>query len=336
MSKNSSTEDLSSLWQVGVDAGIRSVGLETPFPVGPVNPYLLADAPLTLVDAGLGMGDSMARLESTLEGVGAALCDVERLVITHGHPDHFGGAAEVAERSGATILASEGELAKLQGGYDRSLGQTLLASLGVPAEIIASARLFLEAASTWIKPLTGLDIVCVGDGDRLRCGDRDIIVLVSSGHACGHVSLWDADNRILFSGDHLLAEITPNPTLEPDAGSELFRRRSLEEYLASLDRYVELDPQLVLPGHGPPFSDVAGLVEDIRLHHARRAEVILEHLRGLGESTVYELSRVTFPDVDSVGAILSVSEVVGHLDLLVREGHATVDLEIPFHYGASR
>src|SRR3546814_5668362 len=94
----------------------------------------------------------------------------------------------------------------------------------------------------------------------------------------------------------------------------------LVDYRASLERFIRLDPLLVLPGHGPRFQDVPALTEAMRHHHDSRADEILEVIRRLGEATPYELSGELFPHIRDFSIMLGVSEVVGHLDLLEDDG----------------
>jgi glyoxylase-like metal-dependent hydrolase (beta-lactamase superfamily II) len=108
--------------------------------------------------------------------------------------------------------------------------------------------------------------------------------------------------------------------LEPDGDSADGRRRSLVEYIASLERFVRLDPVQVLPGHGPWFEDVPQLAAVMRQHHQSRADEILERVERLGSATPYELSRDLFPHIQGFSVMLGISEVVGHLDLLEDDG----------------
>lgn len=299
--------------------GVRRAALPTPFAVGAVNCYLLPESPVTLIDPGMMLDDSMRMVEALLAADGLTLCDVDQVVVTHGHPDHFGAAAWVAERSGARIITGRQEARKLTLAYDRAPQyRTVLAQLGLPEEALELFPRFIEQVATLVQAARAEDITVIEDGEALIAGGREYLAQVTPGHAASHVSLWDGTS--LFSGDHLLPRISPNPFLELAEGEIPDRRRSLIEYLASLDRFVALDPACVLPGHGESFNGLASWTERVRSHHEQRSAEIRDLVASRPGETAYSLTRVLFPRLDGFEIMLGVSETVGHLDLLESRG----------------
>ena len=307
--------------------GIVHVALPTPFPVGPVNCYVLLDDPVTVVDPGMMWADSTELLDATLAAHGRTFGEVAQVLITHGHPDHFGAAGWLADTADASVVCGRAEVPKITQATDRLSMVDVVDRLGIPDTMRDTFRAFYEGVQRLSHPIDPRRLHLLDDGDTLPAGGRDWQVHVTPGHSVGHVSLYDPDERVLLSGDHLLACITPNPVLEPDPDTVDGRRRSLVEYLASLERFIRIDPLLVLPGHGPRFQDVPALTDAMRHHHDSRADEILEVIRRLGEATPYELSGELFPHIRDFSIMLGVSEVVGHLDVLeddgklVRRGH---------------
>jgi glyoxylase-like metal-dependent hydrolase (beta-lactamase superfamily II) len=304
----------------GLPEGVLRAALPVPFPVGPVNCYLLPGDPVTLVDPGMVIPESLDLLDSLLGSARLTLEDVAQVVVTHGHPDHFGAAGWVAERSGASIVSGEAEQARILR-LDRPGWLELLADLGLPDSFLETLPAVREAIDPLLHTPDPAAMRAVADGERFAAGGRSWTVMETPGHAVGHVSLWDPETGTLFSGDHLLPQITPNPFVEVD-DSPSGRRHSLIEYLDSLDRFVALDPEVGLPGHGPAFTGVPRMVERLRRHHARRADQILAEVADMGEPTPYEVSLRLFPGLEDFSVVLGISEVTGHLDLLVAEGRA--------------
>lgn len=298
---------------------IRHVALPTPFPVGPVNCYVLDDDPMTVVDPGMLWADNTELLCQAIEAGGRSVEDVAHVVVSHGHPDHFGAAGWLADLADAVVVCGRPEWPKLGGTVDRTPMAALVARLGIPDEMREIFRVFYEGVRDLSHPIDEDRVVLLDDGDSIDAGGRRWQGHVTPGHSVGHLSLFEPDARVLLSGDHLLACITPNPVLEPDDGPD-GRRRSLVEYLASLDRFVRLDPVLVLPGHGPRFRDVPMLTRSMRHHHEDRCQEIFDLLDGQGELTPYELAGTLFPHIQDFSVMLAVSEVVGHLDLLENGG----------------
>lgn len=322
-----------------VPEGIRRAELATPFPVGPVNCYLLVEDPVTVVDPGMMWADTPARLEALLADAGLRLGDVGQILVTHGHPDHFGAAGWLARASGAPIICGRAEQAKIVDGFAAryttgALG-ALVEGLGLPREIRETFAGFYGGVGVLVEKISADQVVVLDDAATLAAGGRLWQVHVTPGHAAGHVSLFDPAAATLLGGDHLLAEITPNPVLEPDSDSPLGRRRSLVEYLASLERFVRLDPAVVLTGHGPAFSDLAQWAVSVRHHHDRRAEEVLDAVRQLGEPTPFQLSAHLFPNLDGISHMLGISEVVGHLDLLSDVGAVCCVDGSPLRYAST-
>ena len=252
--------------------------LPTPFPVGPVNCYVLLDEPVTVIDPGMLFGDTIATVGAELAAVGLDVGDVDAVVVTHAHPDHYGTAGWLADKADAPIYAGRAEIPKLLDNRDREQLYELIRSFGIPEEMLGVFPAFYGAVQEWLHEIDESRVVPVDDGDILWLGGRQLEAMVTPGHAAGHLSLWEPTGSRLLSGDHLLPSITPNPLVELDHESDLLRRRSLVEYLESLARFEALDPDVVLPGHGPAFTSVAQLVATTRRHHLSRADEILAHI----------------------------------------------------------
>jgi glyoxylase-like metal-dependent hydrolase (beta-lactamase superfamily II) len=315
--------------------GIEHLSLPTPFPVGPVNAYLLLGDPLTIVDPGMVWDDTTDLIAAALGRHGHDVEDLTQIVVTHGHPDHFGAAGWLADHSDAVVVAGRAEAPKLLGHFDRDRMSGLVDLLGIPEDVRDGFTGFYDGVRALTHPIDPERLVLLDDGDALDAGGRHWHAHVTPGHAVGHLSLYDPADRTLLSGDHLLACITPNPVLEPDPGTPQGRRRSLVEYIASLERFCRLDPLTILPGHGPRFTEVATLAGAMVTHHHDRADEILAAVRRSGEPTPFELVGAVFPDLTGFSVMLGISEIVGHLDLLEADGAVARTDTTPHRYAVA-
>jgi len=289
--------------------GIRRLTFPLPLGIRHVHCYLLpGDDGWTLVDTGLGLPDAQSRWEPVLRGV-----DVRRIVVTHFHPDHVGGAEDVRRLTGATVLQGAADYAQCErvwGSDDWS--QRLAAYLqqnGLPDEIGAE----LSEEATAFGPF----IRFARNPERIAEGDEidGWQVLELPGHADGHICLLR--DGVLVAGDHLLGSITPTVGLYPDS-----RPDPLGDYLASLERTIELSPSLALPGHGDAIEDPSGRAREIVEHHDRRLDETAAAL-GPEPQTGYEVSVALFGEcLDASGRRFALAETLAHLEHLVHQGRA--------------
>ena len=307
--------------------GVGRASLPTPFRVGRVNCYVLLERPVTVIDPGTLQPGSLAKLKDLLKANGLGFDDIEQIIVTHHHADHCGAAAVLAARSDAPITCGLPEVASLLEPADVQSRRELLVRLGVPDAVACSLIAETDTAVGRVirRPHPSM-VTGVRDGDVLSAGGRQLRCVVTPGHAEGHLALWDSAARMLFSGDHLLARIIPVPSLE--GGDRLHRRRSLVEYLASLSRFVALDPNVVLPGHGRAFTAVDVLAARLRSHSRQRAEQIETILRP-GPATPYEIARLLQWQPEGARLVLGLAHTQGHLDLLEDAGRVT-----PENHGA--
>jgi glyoxylase-like metal-dependent hydrolase (beta-lactamase superfamily II) len=322
---------------------IHRLGVPTPFRVGPVNCYLIDDDPLTLVDVGPNSGRSLATLEDLLRERGRRVEDLERIVITHQHTDHLGLVGVLADRSGAEVCALR-ELAPVVEAFaehaDRNdeLAQALMLRHGIPRDMVTALAAMSRALRGWggSAPVTTL----LADGGELPFASRTFQVLHRPGHSPSDTIFFDAATGELLAGDHLLPHISSNPLIslplggrsgEPGDG----RPRALLMYLESLRATREMPVDRVLPGHGDAFAGHAALIDERFALHERRAEKI----RGLlaeRPRSAHDVAQAIWGNVAVTQAYLTLSEVLGHVDLLLERG-AAVEQEVGgvIHYAAA-
>lgn len=309
---------------------VETLSLPTPFPVGPVNAYVIVSEPMTMIDAGVNTVDSENALKLGFAAKGLFLESVERILVTHGHPDHYGLVRLIKETSRAESYMGQDELQRLTDHrLSWELGRLLLQA-GFPSELL---EMMGGRARNWerIHNVASLDCKPVTPGDMFEFRDFSLQAIELPGHTGGHLGFLDAESGVLFAGDTLLPHISPNPLMEPEGEPPSRRRPSLKQYLESLDRLEALDLRIVYPGHGPAINDPATVIQYMREHHGRRLEVVHACLDRQGK-TPYAVSRELYPDAREFDYFLAVSEVVAHLDVLVEQGRARLDLREGVEY----
>jgi glyoxylase-like metal-dependent hydrolase (beta-lactamase superfamily II) len=316
-----SAEDALALAQ---RAGIHRIALPTPFLVGRVNCYLIEDEPLTLIDTGPNSGKSLDDLERALAGHGRRIEDLELIVLTHQHMDHLGLLEILARRSGAEV-ASFHLLGPYLADFSRSaaaddeFAQTVMRRHGVPddlATVLGSLAAAFRAFGS-----SGHVSRELRDGDELRFRDRTLKVHHRPGHSPSDTIFSDDDREMLIAGDHLLANISSNPLVSRPlaGGADQPRPRALLQYIDSMRLTRELPARLVLSGHGDPILEHAELIDERLRMHRRRADRIV-HILDAQPLTAYEIALRMWGNVAVTQAYLTLSEVLGHLDLLVESG----------------
>jgi glyoxylase-like metal-dependent hydrolase (beta-lactamase superfamily II) len=317
------------VWGEIVAAGIGLMRIPTPFAVGRVNCWLIEDEPLTLLDTGPNSGTALDELEHQLGALGRRIEEIELVVISHQHIDHLGLAGIVARRSGAEVAAIEPLVPYLESYSERSEAEDTFAAEvmrrhGIPEDLVIALR----AVSAGFRGYGGGAEVgrVLRDGETLELRDRRLEIQHRPGHSPTDTLLWDAEREILLGADHLIGHISSNPLLSlGGVGEEGERPRALVAYIESLRRTRELPAKVILPGHGEPVVDHRALIDSRFELHRRRAEK-LHGLIGNGPMTAHELAHSLWGNIAVTQAFLTLSEVIGHLDLLVADGRA-VELE---------
>jgi len=145
---------------------------------------------------------------------------------------------------------------------------------------------FLKNASRgfrqFVKP--ALPVLQLDGTEVLELGRRRVRVEWTPGHSPGHVCLFDLESAVLFAGDQLLPNVSPNIGLHPQSTPN-----PLDDYLAGLERLVTLRPSLVLPAHGRPFTAAAERVSELTEHHRRRKDQMVEVI-GDGELNAWQMA----------------------------------------------
>ena len=153
-------------------------------------------------------------------------------------------------------------------------------------------------------------------------GERSLEVQHRPGHSPSDTLFWDEERGILLAADHLIAHISSNPLLSRPLDGSMERQQALVTYLDSLAMTRELPAEIVLPGHGEPVTNHRSLIDDRFAMHRRRAEKF-HRLIAEKPRTAFELAQDLWGNVAVTQAFLTLSEVVGHVDILVNEGRVS-------------
>jgi len=303
-------------------AGIHCLQIPTPFAVGRVNCYLLEDEPLTLIDTGPNSGKALDELQSQLGERGHSIDDLDLVIVTHQHIDHLGLVEIVVEHSGAEVaalgiaaerLANFSEDAEAEDGF----AVELMLRNGIPEEVAFALQSVSRSFRGWgsraevTRPLV--------DGQSMPFRDRVLQALHRPGHSPSDTVFWDEERRILIAADHLIAHISSNPLIARPLDGSSERPQALVTYIESMKKTREMPAEIVLSGHGEPIVDHVALIDDRIVKHERRKEKIYK-LIAEQSRTGYEIAQAIWGNVAVTQAFLTLSEVIGHTDLLVNEG----------------
>lgn len=279
---------------------------------------LVDGEPLTLVDTGVRTPESLAALEGGLRRIGRRIEQIDQIVVTHPHHDHFGAAAELARRSAARVI---GDGATIAAGFPGTFsGNTtmrleLFDEAGAPAEISARWRARASHFPETAEPVRFEHEL--SEGDVVRAGGADWRVLSTPGHAATSIVLYQPHARLLIAGDILIgnagASVTLHETTRPG--------RWFLDIVDSLARLAELDVDLVYPGHGPLITDGTATIRQRRERALQRYEEVHELLRD-APAHAWAVSTRIYPQ--GVGdTALGLSQAVGYLEALQAEGRAS-------------
>ncbi len=299
-------------------------------PLGFLNSYLVAGKDgWFMVDTGWYTEDAFEALQAGLKELGLVLTDIDTMIITHVHPDHFGLAGRIKQVSPKTrLLAHRWEADLIESRYIKF--SALRDKMGAMMDRHGVPRVDLSTLQSASMPALKFVTITMPDealygGETISTGVYDLEVIWTPGHSPGHICLYEPKNRLLFAGDHVLPDITPNISYHVQSGDN-----PLGDFINALRKLENLPVSRVLPAHQQIFEDLRGRIAAIVEHHEHRKREVLQAIRN-GCRTAYDISaRITwdipgmtweqFPPLEKRSAV---TETVAHLECLRWEGKVT-------------
>jgi glyoxylase-like metal-dependent hydrolase (beta-lactamase superfamily II) len=281
--------------------------LPLPHPPKHVHTYVIeGDDGRILVDAGAGAPGA----EDTFRGL-----EVERIVITHMHPDHVGGAAQAADATGAPVFQGAldyEQCERLWGGsgwFERYA--EWFRRHGMPEAVLAAPIRAWAAASGHVGFVR--DPFLLHEGDNV--GGWTVIPL--PGHADGQIGLLR--DGVLIAADHLLAYTSPTVSFMPGRAPD-----PVGDYFASLERVIELDPSIAYPGHGAPIESPAERAAELIADHRTRLDRVASALAAKPRNA-YEIAQIALRGDPRARHPMAVAETIAYLEHLVAADAAAGD-----------
>lgn len=299
-----------------VSKGVFRIEVPVPFGVKYVNAYLIDSEVISLIDPGPKTDKAFNVLQGALGKLSLSFEDVRRIIFTHRHVDHVGMGNRIKTISNAETCIHESEknaASNFYGEFDKTIESILTpaAEAGVPQHILEKMPEYYGIIREVCEPVE-IDKV-LKDGDTLDFGEINLKVVHCPGHSIGSICLYENEKRLLFTGDHVLKEITPNPF-----ASGLSEHATLRRYLDSLMKVEKLHVESGLPGHGDVICDFPSVVRSLYAHHEARKKLVAEILRR-GPKTPWEVSKEMFGNLPLSETFLGLAEAAGHLEELSSE-----------------
>jgi glyoxylase-like metal-dependent hydrolase (beta-lactamase superfamily II) len=294
--------------------GVSRIEVPTPFPVGSVNCYLIEGSPLTLIDTGPKTSKSLARIRKELQILSYDLSDIEQILLTHCHIDHVGLVAQFA-RERTRIHGNPTEVwihqrdAEALINYERYMKfhmesyVKLIATSGVPKnEMLILAQ---ENRAEFFKAI-GESVPTAHtfeDNASFKTGIGEVSAVWVPGHSPGSTCFVCDEQQVIFSGDHILEDISSNPSISFDDPERI----SMMTYFESLDRISSRGSYTALPGHRGPILDIKTRIEALCAEYDDKLQRAADSLT-CNYQTVYEISRIVYGDYDTNSLILALAE----------------------------
>lgn len=302
--------------------GLAWIRMPLPFALDHINLWLLDDGErVVAVDCGYASAETQAAWDAALAADGRPL---ERVIVTHHHPDHIGLATWLAARDGASIHMTQGEFLAAQAVWHQLPGYSIVDMLdqfhrhGLHDERHEALATRGNAYRRGAPEIPGR-YHRLFDGDELRIGAHTWRIVVGFGHAPEHASLYCAELGVLISGDMLLPRISTNVSVYAATPYD----DPLGWFLRSLRELCNIpDDTLVLPSHGKPFKGIRSRVDQLVAHHRERCEVLLAACDT--PRTAAELLPTLFPrPLDTHQVMFAMGEAIAHLNHLESQGALT-------------
>lgn len=289
--------------------------LPIPLPMSPLkvlNSYLIRGADRSLlIDTGFNRRECKEALFSYLSELDIDIDSID-LFITHMHNDHCGLAFEIASDNSIVYCNSidmEIILSTLAGNRVQELGKKLFEHGYPEIDLNLASDLIRRDISEKSHPSTDIK-----DEDVLHYGGYELICLTTPGHTPGHCCLYEPTNQILFGGDLLLSDITPN------IGVSIYLGDDLGQYIMSLERINKLDIQMVLPGHRSIIKNYKDRISEILMHHEYRMKEILQFIGNTSKDAFQVAGLITWDSKSPWNELpmyqkwFATAEVIAHLE----------------------
>ncbi|MFC6590987.1 MBL fold metallo-hydrolase [Deinococcus lacus] len=296
---------------------LTALQIPIPYPMKTVTVLLdrPADGPVTLVDTAIYTPEAEAALAEGLGAAGLGWGDIERVIVTHHHPDHYGMAGLIQERSGASVQMLDVEIGRSERywhQWDAWLPGHIkhLRDHGAPEALIETVEPDGRRGLARVRPAKQVE--ALREGARLPLAGLEWEVMWLPGHSDGHLGLWNAGESLLIAGDAVLPRVSPNVSLYAYS-----RPDPLGDYLLTLGKLSALDPARAVVGHfGPLMTGVQERARDLRTHHHGRLDFIAAEV-AREPRTAYELSLAMFPRNLSDGSRrAAMAETLAHAEHL--------------------
>lgn len=320
------------------DNNIIQVSVPMDSPLRQVNSYILPDEEgrITIIDPGPRSPETEMVWYGILQELNLSWNEVRDIVVTHHHPDHYGLAGWLQSHSGCKVWMTERAYAEAMLMWGDDSGNTILdkdfdnatdindilpvffSRHGMTDHWTNGIKAHLENFDSQVEPQPVVSYLDVAE--PFSMGGRDWELIVTGGHAPGHVSFYHAGSGQLICGDAVLPQISPNVSLLPGSDPQ-----PLQSFLLGLRELSNYRVSMAFPGHREPFAGFAHRIESLITHHEERLDTA-EALLASGPLSGFAVCEVLFRSrVSSVHQMrFAMSETLAHLVELVRRERAVM------------
>jgi len=287
-------------------------------PLKDLNSYVIkADDRNLIIDTGFNRNVCFEAMQEGLRDLDIDLTKTD-FMLTHMHSDHTGLVSRLFTDTSKVYISRIDSLV-----FNENIDWSAMLDYAMHngfelEELIKAAE---SHPGFKYRPKKIPEFTLLDDGNNIQIGDYRLQCLLTPGHTQGHICLYEEEKQLLFSGDHILYDITPH------IESWSYEINSLKHYMESLDRVRNLPVKLVLPGHRNFFTDLAGRIDELKKHHEIRANEVLEVL-GKNTMSAYDIAGGMTWDIDCetweqfpiTQKWFAVGEAIAHLLYLESKG----------------